>query len=119
MKAIVNIGLRMVRIEYSIDATKFIGHHKAEDKYWVVSQKKLNSKTIQCEQTLFFNDCDEWKSIKLFDGRIIDFHYDYEVRSEFDNKKDWGSYIFQGYLVTEGKDQTYDNQLVENVKIVF
>jgi hypothetical protein len=131
MKATVDIGYRAVTIEYSIyensripmefDSSKgvLIPANGVDCGDWEMFQKNSNSRKIQCKQTLYFNDSDEWKSIQLLDGRIIDFHYDYESRSEFANKKDWGSYIFQGYEYTDGKPQMYDEQIVDSVKIVM
>lgn len=120
MKATVNIGYRAVTIEYSIDK-KLAGAVSFDKRMgdWETFQKNSNSRKIQCKQNLYFNDSDEWKSIQLLDGRIIDFHYDYEKRSNFDNKKDWASYIFQGYEYTDGKPQMYDKQIVDSVKIIL
>ncbi len=118
MKAIVNIGFREVKIEYSIDA-KLSGEVPFDEREhnWEMFKKTPKSKTVKCKQSFFFDDSDEWKSIQLLDGRIIDFHYDYENRSEFNTKKEWASYIFQGYEYTDGKPQLYDNQVVDSVKI--
>ena len=118
MKAIVNIGLRIVTIEYSINK-KLSGAVPFDERGngWEMSQKNLKSKTIQCKQTFYFKDSDEWNSIQLLDGRVIDFHYDYENRSEFKTNKEWASYIFQGYVYTDGEPQLYDEQIVDLVKI--
>jgi hypothetical protein len=130
MKATVNIGLRTVTIEYSIDKNSRIPMEFDSSKSvlipanggdcgdWETFQKTKNSK-IQCTQKFYFKDADEWKTIQLLDGRLIDFHYDYENRSEFVSKKDWGSYIFQGYLYTDGEPQLYDIQLVDRVVVVL
>jgi len=129
MKAIVNIGTREVTIKYSIDKNSFIKMNFDSSKGvlmpsnggncgdWETFQKTMKSKTIQCTQRFSFRDSDEWTSIQLLDGRIIDFHYDYENRSEFETKEEWASYIFQGYLYIEGEEQQYDKQVVDLVKI--
>ena len=62
---------------------------------------------------------DEWQSVVLFDGRTIDFHYDYEDRKEFDSKKDWGGYLFQGYEYFEGEDQQFETNVVKTVVIEY
>jgi hypothetical protein len=130
MKAIVNIGLRIVEIKYSIDKNSripmefdsakgcLIPTNGGDCGDWEMSQKTKNSK-IQCTQRFSFKDSDEWRTIQLLDGRLIDFHYDYEERSEFNNRKEWGSYIFQGYLYTDGEPQLYDEQLVDRVVVVM
>ena len=123
MKAIVNIGLRKVEIEYSIkpkDRVNFKHNELIEvfGKDWETYQKDKNSNII-CKQIIWFKDIDEWQSIPLIDGRMIDFHYDYEDRKEFDTKKDWGSYVFQGYQYIEGQPQLYDNNVVTKVTIIF
>lgn len=120
MKAIVNIGFRTVEIKYSIDkklqnAVPF--DERGQD--WEMFQKTMKSKTIQCTQRFSFKDSDEWQSIQLLDGRIIDFHYDYEERSKFKTREEWASYIFQGYEYTDGKPQLYDVQVVDKVVIVM
>ncbi len=122
MKAIVNIGLRTVELQYSInpkDMIKF-NHAKINEhfKNWETFQKNKNSK-ILCKHTLCFEDIDEWQSHILFDGRTIDFHYDYEERKEFDCKKDWGNYVFQGYEDIEGEVQLYQVNIVKVVVIEF
>ena len=122
MKAIVNIGLRKVVLEYSLKPKDLISISQEERNKnfinWELFQKDTNSK-ILCKHTIWFNDMDEWKSAVLFDGRTIDFHYDYEERKEFDNKKDWGGYLFQGYEYTDGQPQEYDNNVVTKVIINF
>lgn len=123
MKAIVNIGLRKIDIEYSIkpkDRVKFSHTEMVETfgKEWELFQYDKNSKII-CKQVIWFKDFDEWQSIQLFDGRMIDFHYDYEDRKIFDSKKDWGSYVFQGYEYTNGESQLYDYNVVKKVTIIF
>jgi hypothetical protein len=128
MKATVNIGTREVTIKYSIDKKSLIPmkldstnsflmpSNDGDCGDWKTFQKTKNSK-IQCTQSFSFKDTDEWLSLMLLDGRVIDFHYDYEMRSQFDNKKDWASYIFQGYPYTEGEPQLYDEQIVNKVVI--
>lgn len=122
MKAIVNIGLRTVELQYSIkpkDMVKFkISEINEHFKGWETFQKDKNSK-ILCKHTLYFKDIDEWQSHILFDGRTIDFHYDYEERKEFDCKKDWGHYVFQGYEHFEGQEQMYYGNIVKIVVIEF
>jgi hypothetical protein len=123
MKAIVNIGLRKVELEYSIkpkDMVKLNHIERVETfgKEWETFQKDKNSK-IKCKQIIRFKDMDEWQSVPLFDGRMIDFHYDYEDRKEFDTKKDWCNYVFQGYEFTNGKPQLYDKNVVTKVQIIF
>lgn len=131
MKAIVNIGLRTVEIKYSIDKNSvilmefnsakgcLIPTNGGDCGDWETLQKTLKSKTIQCTQRFSFRDADEWLSLTLLDGRVIDFHYDYDNRSEHETKELWASYIFQGYLYTEGEEQQYDNQLDIKIKIVM
>lgn len=131
MKATVNIGLRIVKIEYSIDKNSMIKMDFDSSKGllmpangrdcgdWETFQERMKSKKIKCTQSFQFKDCDEWISIMLLDGRLIDFHYDYENRSEFETKKEWASYIFQGYEYTDGEPQLYDKQVVSSVKIVL
>jgi len=123
MKAIVNIGLRKIDIEYSIKPKDRVELNRIEmiatfGKEWELFQKDKNS-NIVCKQVIWFNDIDEWQSVPLFDGRMIDFHYDYENRKEFDSKKDWGSYVFQGYEYTNGEPQLYDYNVVTKVQIIF
>ena len=123
MKAIVNIGLRKVEITYSIKPKDRVKLNHIEmvvtfGKDWELFQKNQKS-NIQCKQIIWFKDMDEWKSIPLFDGRMIDFHYDYENRKEFKTKKDWGGYVFQGYEYTDGKPQLYDKNVVTQVVINF
>ena len=123
MKAIVNIGLRKVDIEYSIKPKDRVELNRIEmivtfGKHWELFQKDKNSNII-CKQVIFFKDIDEWQSVPLFDGRMIDFHYDYEDRKEFDSKKDWGSYVFQGYEYTNGEPQLYDYNVVTKVQMMF
>lgn len=123
MKAIVNIGLRKVEIEYSIKSKDMVKLNHIErvktfGKEWETFQKDKNSK-IKCKQVIWFKGFDEWQSVPLFDGRMIDFHYDYEDRKEFDSKKDWGSYVFQGYEYTNGKPQLYDYNVLKKVIVVF
>jgi ABC-type Zn2+ transport system substrate-binding protein/surface adhesin len=123
MKAIVNIGLRKVEITYSIkpkDRVKLNHNEMVETfgKDWELFQKNQKS-NIQCKQIIWFKDMDEWKSIPLFDGRMIDFHYDYENRKEFKTKKDWGGYVFQGYGYTDGQPQLYNKNVVTQVVMNF
>ncbi len=131
MKATVNIGLRTVKIEYSIDKNSMVKMNFDSSKGilipigdgdcgdWETLQKTMKSKKIQCTQKFSFRDADEWKTIQLLDGRLIDFHYDYEDRSEFVTREDWASYIFQGYVYTDGEPQLCDKQVVTKVKIVM
>jgi len=123
MKAIVNIGLRKVELEYSINPKDRVKLNHIEmvatfGKEWEMFQKDKNSK-IKCKQIIWFKDMDEWQSVPLFNGKMIDFHYDYEDRKEFDSKKDWGSYVFQGYEYTDGEPQLYDYNVVDRVQIIF
>jgi hypothetical protein len=122
MKAIVNIGLRSVELVYTIKPKDMVSlslnEINEQFKNWELFQKDKNS-NIVCKHTLWFDDVDEWKSISLFNGKIIDFHYDYEERKEFKTKKDWGSYLFQGYEYTDGKPQMYDKNVVTQVIVIF
>jgi hypothetical protein len=117
MKAIVNIGLREVTIEYSADValinTEGVVHN------FEVFIKAKGSKKAMCKQTICFRDADEWRAVLLLDGRLIDFHYDFENRSEFDSRKDWASYIFQGYNYENGEPQQYNNQIVKKVIVKY
>ena len=131
MKATVNIGLRTIKIEYSIDKNSMVKMNFDSSKGilipigdgdcgdWETFQKTMKSKKIQCTQKFSFRDADEWLSLMLLDGRVIDFHYDYDNRSEHDTKEEWASYIFQGYVYTDGEPQLYDKQVVDLVKIVL
>jgi hypothetical protein len=120
MKATVNIGLRIVLLEYKIKTKDLarLSHNERNKEFdhWELSYNEDNNK-ILCKHIISFDDVDEWKSVLLFDGRIIDFHYDYELRKEFATKEEWASYIFQGYEYKEGESQLYDNNVVEKVKI--
>jgi hypothetical protein len=122
MKAIVNIGFRSVELQYSIKPKDLISLSQDEKnkqfKNWELFQKDKNSKIV-CKHTIWFDDMDEWKSSILFDGRTIDFHYDYEERKQFDSKKDWGSYIFQGYEYINGEPQEYDYNVINKVILIF
>jgi hypothetical protein len=122
MKAIVNIAFRTVELQYSIKPKDMVRFTHAEInkhfKGWETFQKDKNSK-ILCKHTLCFKDTDEWQSTILFDGRTIDFHYDYEQRKQFECKKDWGNYVFQGYVYVEGEPQLYDENVVKVVVIEF
>lgn len=131
MKATVNIGTREVTIKYSIDKNsatpmKFdsakgclMPINGGDCGDWETLQKTMKSKKIECTQNFSFRDADEWLSLMLLDGRIIDFHYDYDNRSEHETKELWASYIFQGYLYIEGEEQEYNNQLDIKIKIVM
>ena len=122
MKAIVNIGFRSVELIYSIKPKDLISISQEERNKnfinWELYYKAENSK-ILCKHTIWFNDMDEWKSAVLFDGRTIDFHYDYEERKQFESKKDWSTYLFQGYEYTDGQPQEYDNNVVTKVSLIF
>ena len=123
MKAIVDIGLRKVELVYSVkpkDMYKFSQseRNKHFGKDWETYQKDRNSKII-CKHTLWFKDFDEWQSTLLFNGKTIDFHYDYEHRKEFSNKKDWGNYVFQGYEYIFGEPQLFENNVVTKVIVIF
>jgi hypothetical protein len=123
MKAIVNIGLRKVELIYTIktkDLTK-LSHKEMVETFgedWELEYNDKNTK-IKCKHTIWFDDFDEWKSVLLFDDRMIDFHYDYEDRNEFKTKKDWGGYLFQGYEYTDGQPQMYDKNVVTQVVVIF
>ncbi len=122
MKAIVNIGLRSVELVYTIKPKDLISLSRNEInnqyKNWELFQKDKNS-NIRCTHTIWFDDVDEWRSITLFNGKMIDFHYDYEERKEFNSKKNWGNYLFQGYEYTDGKPQMYDKNVVTQVIVIF
>ena len=122
MKAIVNIGFRIVELHYTIKvedlASMTQDERNKEFKNWELSYSN-NNKTIKCKHTLIFKDSDEWQSSLLFDGRMIDFHYDYINRDEMDSKKNWGDYIFQGYEYIEGEPQLYEVNEVDRVIIKF
>jgi hypothetical protein len=120
MKAIVNIGLRKVELVYSIqqkDMTKlgYIELHKDFKDY----ELTYNKSKVKCKQVIWFDDIDEWKSTLLFNGKTIDFHYDYEERKEFDSKKDWANYLFQGYEYIFNKAQLFDTNIVKKVIVNF
>jgi hypothetical protein len=123
MKAIVNIGLRKVELTYTIKAKDLVKFSQDErnkhfGKDWELFQKFKNSNII-CKQVLWFKDIDEWQSTLLFNGKTIDFHYDYEERKEFGRKKDWGSYVFQGYEYIFNEPQLFDYNVVKQVIIIF
>ena len=122
MKAIVNIGLRSAELVYSIKPKDLVSLTHAEKneqfKNWELFQKDKNS-NIVCKHTLWFDDVDEWKSISLFNGKMIDFHYDYEERKEFKTKKDWGSYLFQGYEYIQDYNGKPHINVVTNVVVIF
>lgn len=122
MKAIVNIGLRSVELQYSIkekDRFPFNQIERNENfKNWEMFQKNKGS-DILCKHTLWFKDSDEWQSSLLFDGRTVDFHYDYEERKGFDKKSDWANYLFQGYIYTDGEPQLFDHNIIEKVTIKY
>ena len=115
MKAIVNLGLRKIELIYKIKAKDLILPESRGDN-WETFQKNLKSKTIQCKQIVFFKDSDEWTSIQLLDGMIIDLHFDYEYRKEFSTKQEWLSYIAQAYEF-KNEPQLYDNQLIGHVTL--
>jgi hypothetical protein len=120
MKATVNIGYREVTLEYKIDSKNLLPLTQEERnknfKKWEMFQKNKNSKIV-CKHSIFFEDFDEWQSVLLFDGRTIDFHYDYEMCKEFDTKYNWAHYIFQGYNHIEGEEQEYIDSVVKTIKI--
>ena len=122
MKAIVNIALRSAELVYSIKPKDLVSLTHAEKneqfKNWELFQKDKNS-NIVCKHTLWFDDVDEWKSISLFNGKIIDFHYDYEERKEFKTKKDWGSYLFQGYEYIQHYNGKQQMNVVTQVIVIF
>lgn len=122
MKAIVNIALRSADLVYTIKPKDMVSFSQDERNQlfvnWELYQKDKHS-NIVCKHTISFDDVDEWKSISLFNGKIIDFHYDYEERKEFKTKKDWGSYLFQGYEYTDGQPQMYDKNVVTQVIVIF
>jgi hypothetical protein len=122
MKAIVNIGLRTVELQYSIKVKDLAPLSQDERnthfKSWEMSQKNTKSKII-CKQTLRFRDFGEWQSSLLFDGRMIDFHYDYEERKNFDSKDEWASYVFKGYEYIDGEPQLYDRNIIDKVILTF
>ena len=122
MKATVNIALRSVELEYSIKQKDRFPFNQIERnetfKNWEMYQKTKNSKIV-CKHTLYFEDIDEWQSSILFNGKTIDFHYDFQDRKDYDSKKDWGDYLFQGYEYTDGKSQMYDHNVVEKVTIKY
>lgn len=123
MKAIVNIGLRSVELEYSIkqeDKIKFDHRQSSElfGKDWSMFQKRRGS-NIVCKQTIWFKDFDDWKSILLFDGKTIDFHYDYHNRKDFDSRENWKNYLFQGYEYKDGEPQMYDYNVVKKIIIKY
>jgi hypothetical protein len=121
MKAIVNIALRSAELVYTIkvkDLAPMTHNERCENfKDWELAY--TDNKKIRCKHTIWFDDVDEWKSISLFNGKMIDFHYDYEERKEFKTKKDWGGYLFQGYEYTNGQPQMYDKNVVTQVIVIF
>lgn len=121
MKAIVNIGLRKVILIYTIktkDLAPMTHDEQCENFKDFELSLLYDNKTIRCTHTIWFSDIDEWKSVLLFDGKTIDFHYDFENSTEFKTKKDWGKYIFSGYDI-DVKPQLYDNNIVDQVIINF
>jgi len=115
MQATVNLALRSVELLYTIkkqDLDESLGY---DDFSYFELQYRGNK--IICKHTLYFKDVDEWQSSLLFDGRMIDFHFDYEPLKNFNNKKEWLSYIMQGYLYIEGQEQRYEKQVINKVKI--
>lgn len=123
MKAVVNIGLRKVEIRYLINPKNIVKLSHDEmirtfGKDWEIYQKNKKSDLV-CKQVIWFKDFDEWQRVKLFDGRLIDFHYYFENSKEFDSKVNWGNYIFQGHEYVEGENQMYDKNIVEKVKIIY
>ena len=120
MKAIVNIGLRSVKLTYTIKVKDLVNYTNNEMAEIFGKDFELifyNNK-VTCTHTIWFNYVDEWQSVTLFDDRMIDFHYDYENRKEFKTKKDWGGYVFQGYEYT-GEPQLYDKNVVTQVIVIF
>ena len=121
MKATVNIALRSVELEYRVSQKDMFSFNQIERNEifgeWETYQKDKNSNVL-CKHTLYFKDIDEWQSSLLFNGKTIDFHYDYEDRKEFDSKKDWSNYLFQGYEYIEGKPQLYHN-VIEKVTVKY
>lgn len=122
MKATVNIALRSVELEYTVSQKDMVSFNRSKMmetfKNWEIFQKNKNSKVV-CKHTLYFKDIEEWQSSLLFNGKTIDFHYDYEDRKEFDSKKDWANYLFQGYEYIEGKPQMYNHNEVIKVTIKY
>lgn len=121
MKAIVNIALRSVRLTYSVK--EIVVAHSEWGKHFIdyeITKKDSKSKNI-CNHTINFDSIDEWQSVLLFDGRTIDFHYDYEAREGFDSKKDWANYLFQGYESRENQDQdqVYHFNEIKKATITF
>lgn len=123
MKAIVNIGLRKVELSYTLKVKDLASYSHNErvalfGKDWEISFHN-DKKKVTCKQVLWFDSFDEWQSTLLFNGKTIDFHYDYEHRKEFKTKKDWGYYIFQGYEYVHSEPQLYDKNVVTNVVVIF
>ena len=122
MKATVNIALRSVELEYKVSQKDIFTFNQIERNFnfknWQTYQKNKNSKVI-CKHTLYFEDIDEWQSSFLFNGKTIDFHYDYEEREGFDSTKDWGNYLFQGYEYTDGEPQMYDDNVIKKVIVKY
>jgi hypothetical protein len=118
MKAVVDIGYRSVRITYSVKEILVDYDKRQEFHAYEITQKNAKAPII-CSHTINFDSTDEWQSVQLFDGRWIDFHYDYVNSKIFDNKKDWGHYMFQGYEYIDGEPQLYLKNEVKQVKIKF
>jgi hypothetical protein len=123
MKATVNIGFRSVELQYYVNKKDMypFNHQEKCEKFnnFELSSKSLKSKKTFCKHTINFDDTDEWQSVLLFDGRTIDFHYDYVNRDEMDSKSEWSSFIFQGYEYVDGEPQLYDDNVVDKVIIKF
>ncbi len=123
MKAIVNIATRQVELQYRIkekDMAPFSHNDRIEHfNNFELTWKHLKTTYVECKHTISFDDLDEWQSTILFDGRTIDFHYDYNERKGFDSKKDWASYLFQGYEYIDGEPQLYDFNEVNTVTVIF
>jgi hypothetical protein len=114
MKATLNLATREVKLEYTIKEKDL----KYEEDYFEDFELQyLDNGKILCKHSIFFKDLDEWQSSLLFDGRMIDFHYDYQERKDFSTKKEWLGYIFQGYEYTEGEEQRYEKDVIKKIQL--
>lgn len=116
MKAVVNIDYKSVEITHIIDASDLMIPSIVDYDYDLY-QKDIHS-DAKCVYKISFEETDEWRSIKLFDGRIVNFHYNYLDRTSFKSFNEWLSFIFKGYDVTGGKS-IYNENVVEKVSIEY
>jgi len=115
MKAIINLVEKRVTLIYSI---KKLASNIVFDNYINYELIEKNSKII-CSHDILFDEIDEWETIMLFDGRIVDFHFNYINSSEFEDINSWRKNLLQGYLYTEGEEQDYQNAIDIKIKTTY